>query len=133
MVGIKEEDRNMLCFLWFEDPTAQFPKIQQLRFNRLVFGLRPSPSILGETIRHHLQLYKMSEPEMAELLEDSFYVDDLISGADNDQDAYQIYNKAKKMMSEGGFNLRKWSSNSRTLLQEINDTEVRDQLPCNTT
>ena len=46
MIGIKEEDRDMLRFLWFNDPTASAPEIIQLRFNRLAFGLR--------TIRHHL-------------------------------------------------------------------------------
>ena len=98
----------MLRFLWFNDPAAPSPEIIQLRFNRLVFGLRPSPSILGETIRHHLQLYKQSEPEMAELLEVSLYVDDLITRAEPAKDALQIYEKSKKIMSEGGFNLRKW-------------------------
>ena len=71
MVGIKPEDRDMLRFLWFEDPFAIKPEIVEYRFNRLVFGLRPSPSILGATIAHHLRLYKQREPEMAELLEKS--------------------------------------------------------------
>lgn len=53
MVSIKEEDRNMLRFLWFDDPGRDIPKIAQFRFNRLLFGLRPSPSILGATIAHH--------------------------------------------------------------------------------
>ena len=53
-VGIKPEDRDMLRFLWFDDPLAVKPKVVEYRFNRLVFGLRPSPSILGETIAHHL-------------------------------------------------------------------------------
>jgi hypothetical protein len=30
-------------------------------------------------------------------------------------DAYQIYEKSKKIMAEGGFNLRKWCTNSREL------------------
>ena len=48
MVSIKEEDRNMLRFLWFDNPKQDRPKIAQFRFNRLLFGLRPLPSILGE-------------------------------------------------------------------------------------
>ena len=50
MVGIRPEDRDMDRFLWFEDPFDIKPEIVEYRFNRLVFGLRPSPSILGETI-----------------------------------------------------------------------------------
>ena len=123
MVGIKEQDRNMLRFLWYDDPFASKPKIAEFRFNRLVFGLRPSPSILGATITHHLTLYKQSEPELAELLEKSLYVDDLITGENDDEKAFIVYKKSKQIMSEGGFNLRKWNSNSRDLLKTNEDCE----------
>ena len=39
MVSIKEEDRNMLHFLWFDNLDRNRPKIAQFRFNRLLFGL----------------------------------------------------------------------------------------------
>jgi len=38
MVSIKE-DRNMLRFLWFDNPEQDRPKIAQFQFNRLLFGL----------------------------------------------------------------------------------------------
>ena len=123
MVGIKQEDRDMLRFLWYDDPFAAKPEITEYRFNRLVFGLRPSPSILGATISHHLSLYKQSEPEMAELLEKSLYVDDLLTGDDNDDKGLVIHKKTKQIMAEGGFNLRKWNSNSRSLLRAIESCE----------
>ena len=53
MVGI--QDRDMLQFLWFDEPLASRPAIVEYRFNRLVFGLRLSPSILGATISNHLR------------------------------------------------------------------------------
>ena len=115
MVGIKPEDRDMLRFLWFEDPFAKKPEIAEFRFNRLVFGLRPSPLIL--------RLYKQSEPEMSEMLERSLHVDDLITGTETVQEALVIYKKAKQIMAEGGFNLRKWNSNSHTLLRAIESVE----------
>ena len=123
MVGIKPEDRDMLRFLWLKDPLVDKPEIVEYRFNRLVFGLRPSPSILGETIAHHLNLFKQSEPEMFELLSKSLYVDDLLTGEDNDERAFTVYQKSKKIMASGGFNLRKWNSNSPTLLKSIQVSE----------
>ena len=129
MVGIKPEDRDMLRFLWFEDPFAIKPEIVEYRFNRLVFGLRPSPSILGATIAHHLRLYKQSEPEMAELLEKSLYVDNLITGEEDNESALAVYKKSKQIMSQGGFNLQKWSSNSRDLLKAIEDCEGQQSKP----
>ena len=122
-VGINVEDRDMLRFLWYEDPFSSNPKPVVYRFNRLVFGLRP-PSILGATIEHHLRLFEQSEPEIAELLKDSLYVDDLITGEENDAKAFNVYKKSKDIMSKGGFNLRKWRSNSSNLLKLIKNDRI---------
>lgn len=43
----KPEDRDKLRFLWVDDHKSKDPKVVQLRFCCLVFGLKPSPSILG--------------------------------------------------------------------------------------
>ena len=53
-------------------------------------------------------------------------MDDLITGADEDQRAFDIYQKSKEMMSKGGFNLRKWNSNSKQLLQKIASSEFTE-------
>ena len=73
MVGIKQQDCDMLRFLWYDDPFDTKPGIVEFCFNQFVFGLRPLPSILGVTISHSLHFVhvKQSEPEMAELLEKS--------------------------------------------------------------
>ncbi|XP_015760975.1 PREDICTED: uncharacterized protein LOC107340135 [Acropora digitifera] len=110
MVGIQDDQRDFLRFLWFDDPSLENPKIIHLRFTRLVFGLHPSPAILGATLQQHLKLYKQSEPEMFQFLEQSFYVDDLLTGESNDEKSLVIYHRAKKLMAEGGFNLRKWKT-----------------------
>ena len=123
MVSIKPEHRDMLRFLWFDKVDSEIPKLREFRFNRLVFGLRSSPSILGAIINHHVKLYEQTEPEMSQLLSKSFYVDDFVSGAENEDEGFEIYVKSKKIMREGGFNLRKWSSNSRKLMTKIASSE----------
>ena len=63
-IEIKESDRDKLRFLWIKDPNSKELKVQQLRFCRLVFGLKPSPSILGGTVLHHISKYQETEPEI---------------------------------------------------------------------
>ena len=123
MVGIRKDHQDFLRFLWFDDPSAERPNIIHLKFTRLVFGVRPSPVILDATILHHLELQRKSDPQLTELLEKSFYVDDLLTGEDSDKMAFAIYKRAKKLMSEGGFNLRKWKTNSQQLQETINKEE----------
>ena len=65
---------------------------------------------------------------MFALLEKSLYVDDLLTGEENDEKGFRVYQKSKKLMAEG-FNLRKWNSNSHDLLNAIENCEIsQDQV-----
>ena len=123
MISIQDSHRDMLRFLWLKDPFVMNSQVLHLRFCRLVFGLRPSPAILGATLTHHLDSYKEHYPELVELIKNSLYVDDLLAGASDVQEGFKMYEQSKELMAKGGFNLRKWNSNSATLLQLINNVE----------
>ncbi len=123
MIGISEEDRDMLRFLWLKDAKDPHSEILKLRFCRLVFGLRSSPAVLGATIQQHLETHERDNPEVVEHLRKSLYVDDFVSGAENDERALDIYKRSKQIMCSGGFNLRKWSSNSENLIKCIDVLE----------
>ena len=122
-IVVARKDRNMLKFLWFDDIGKQNPQIVQYRFCRLVFGLTPSPAILSEVIQLHVTRYLLVEPMIAEILAHGFYIDDFTSGAQTVEEGFNIYQKAKQLMQQGGFNLRKWKTNSKTLQQKIDLTE----------
>jgi len=65
--------------------------------------LRPSPSILGATLTHHLNAYKDQYPELVKLIKNSLYVDDLLTGADNGQEGIEFYQQSKKLMATGAY------------------------------
>ena len=123
MVGVRKEDRDMLRFLWFKNPENTYPELVQMRFCRLVFGPRCSPSLLGSTILYHLEPYKERYPDIVEIIKNSLYLDDLVSGSVNDQTTFNLYEKSKNIMAVGGFNLRKWNSNSKNLMEHIAKAE----------
>ena len=72
--------------------------------------------MLGAKIKHHLAPkdnrgdYHLSE---------DFYVDNLITGADNMEEAGQLYSKAKMLFLDISINLRDWNSNSPELNRKI--------------
>ena len=76
-------------------------------------------AILGAVITHHIRQYQDKYQGIVNLLERSFYVDDLITDAETFEKAFHFYQLANSLMSEGGFNLRKWNSNSHSLLAMI--------------
>ena len=49
-----------------------------------------------------MERYRDSHPALIELLLDSFYVDDLTTGADSEEEAHSVYVESPR---EGGFNL----------------------------
>ena len=125
MVGVPEEDRDMIRFLWLKNPKDGDSEVEHLRFMRLVFGLKSLPAVLGAVVSHHLQLYRERYPDVVKLIEDGLYVDDLISGKETDDQAFHVYQVSKSIMATGGFNLRKWNSNSVTLMQRIHEAEAK--------
>ena len=98
MIGITSSDRDMLRFLWLQNP---HDVESSLRFMRLVFGLRSSPAILGSVISHHLDKYHSRHPEIIPSIKNLFYVDDLISGRISVEEAFSIYKVTKQAMSVG--------------------------------
>jgi len=96
MIGIEEIDRDMLRFVWPSNPQDINSDLIHLRFMWLVFGLKPSPAILGEVILKHCEQIKDSRPGMFKVIENDLYVDDLITGEDSVEKAFKPYKAAKR-------------------------------------
>ena len=88
-------------------PEGMVADVKKYQFYQLEFRLTPSPAILTSIIQHHLDLYKVKESEIVSLLQDSFYVDDFMGGALNDDQALEIHEKANDILKDGGFVLQK--------------------------
>ena len=112
-VRIHEKDRDALRFHWFKD--LQTKTIEVLRFARALFGLAPSPFLLGGVIQQHLENFRTVDPQIVSEIEKSLYVDDLISGGKNEIEAEQLKSKATEIFADATFDLLKWHSNSREL------------------
>jgi hypothetical protein len=121
-VLIAPEDRRMMRFLWFDDVNKDNPEIVKYQFCRLPFGLTSSPAILSSVLQHHFNKQQEQAPEVVSLLQESFYVDDLATGASTDEEANRIYEQSSELMNRGGFRLRNWHTNSEALRAKINVT-----------
>ncbi|XP_064469733.1 uncharacterized protein LOC135384463 [Ornithodoros turicata] len=64
-------------------------------------------------------------PRSSKLLSESMYVDDLLTGAENEEAALNLYEDANDMMTEASMKLHKWASNSK-LLRERFETDTGD-------
>ena len=99
MISIKDLDRDMLRFLWLKEPFNEHSDIIQLRFTRLVFGLKPSPAILGAVLAHHIQAFQATYPKTVDTMGQSLYVDDLVAGGSDVVEVFELYQNAKAIMA----------------------------------
>ena len=113
-IEIDPEQRDFLRFLWVDDVNKESLEIKLLRFTRVVFGVNASPFILNATIRPHLNTCMLNDDALATELLKSLYVDDFVSGA---KDVKNV--TLSLCLKSGGFNMRKWNSNSASLLQSL--------------
>ncbi|GFX08335.1 integrase catalytic domain-containing protein [Trichonephila clavipes] len=77
-----------------------------------------SPFLLAATIRHHIEKYKHEFPDTVELLDRNFYVDDLISGGNEFEEALKTSQRAKNIMEAAGMDLRKCITNDADLMEQ---------------
>ena len=111
-IRIHESERDALRFHWQTDSDSE---VQTFRFTRVLFGLAPSPFLLGGVLECHLDTWAEKYPEEVERLRRSFYVDDLLTGGQDVQQAKARKEVTQKIMKDATFELHKWHSNHAQL------------------
>ena len=69
--------------------------------------------------------YATRYPQFVQTFMQSIYADDVSFGAEDDDSAFDLYLKSKTILAEGGFNLRKFITNSASLGRCIEVNERR--------
>ena len=87
--------------------------------NRVTFGVKSSPYVAVQTLQQAAVDFGEGYPETVEHITKSFYVDDLIAGADTIEDAIKLQGELSSILSKAGFDLRKYRSSEPRVLREI--------------
>ena len=117
-ISIKEIDRDVLRFLWVEDPFADELVYVVYRFTRVLFGLVCSPFLLNGTLREHFRRYLLKYPEFSKLIEAlirSLYVDDFAGGGRNKGEVHSKFTKLVEILALASFTVHKFISNDMEL------------------
>ena len=109
-IVLREDERNVCCFLWQHSDG----NIVTYCLTRVFFGATSSPFLLQVTLKHHLE-NEVEDRDVAEALLPNLYVDDTVNSVDSDVEAANFWTKAVEIFQRGGFNLRKFQSNSQNL------------------
>ena len=124
-VLVRKEHRFLLCFLWWQDGNLS-KKLIDHEMCVHVFGGTSSPSCRN----YVLKLTSIDGEDQfgkaaTKTLQDNFYVDDLLKSLDNGKEAIKLIANVKAMRESGGFKLTKFLSNSKQVLQSIDEADRR--------
>lgn len=120
-IVIKQIERDVLRFIWIEDLQSKKPIIY--RVTRAMFGLGPSPFLLGGTLEQHLEKFAEQYPECVQEIRDGIYVDDINLGGNNYRETRELKETSVAIFKAGKFELHKWHSNDSRLDGETIDPE----------
>ena len=122
-VGVCEEDRDSLRFLWRDlDETR---RLNEYKMTVHVFGAVDSPCCANYALQRAArdQQGKFSE-DAINAVRRNFYMDDLLASKQSSDKATVLAKDFIGILATGGFRLTKWMSNNREVLSAIPSSEV---------
>lgn len=115
-VQVCQQDQSFQRIVWRNSPTE---KIQDYELQTVTYGTACA-QFLAIRSMHQLAIDgAQTYPKGSQRMIEDFYVDDLLSGTYDIPEAIEVQNQLRSLAQTGGFNLRKWSSNSDELLKSI--------------
>ena len=121
-IELVELDRDLHRFVWRSSPSES---LQDYRMTRVTFGVSASSFAANMAVKQNASDFALDYPQAVEVVNDSFYVDDGLTGADSPKEAIDLQEQLQALFAKGGFLLRKWNSSDPTVLQHI-PPELRD-------
>ena len=118
-VKVPVQDRDLLRFFWWEEGDTS-KNLKEYRMTVHIFGATSSPGCSNFALK---VTANDNEQELgsaaADVLRRDFYVDDGLKSVESADEAVDLIESVKEMCKRGGFNLHKFSSNSKQVLQQI--------------
>ena len=118
-------DKQYHRFVW--RPSQDQP-LGEYKMNRLTFGVSASPYLAVRTLQQVAEDQGQDLPLVKKHLHESFYVDDLMAGADSVAGALGLFKGLTSVLEKGGFVLRKFRSSHAAVLDGI-PVELQEPMP----
>lgn len=115
-IFVNENEINYQRILWAENPTESAQEYQLLT---VTYGTASAPFLALRILKQLVADEGESFPVAVPILQNNTYVNDVPFGADDIPLLRQTRDQVRALLQRGGFELRKWSSNSSKLLTDI--------------
>ncbi|XP_072764024.1 uncharacterized protein [Anoplolepis gracilipes] len=97
----------------------QSKRQDHFQLNTVTYGLACAPFLAMRTMKQLADDEQERYPQGATALCRDVYMDDILTGIDSIQDAFNLQDQLIGLCKAGGFSLRKWAANDPALLADI--------------
>ncbi|XP_063540068.1 uncharacterized protein LOC134749095 [Cydia strobilella] len=115
---VRREDTDFQRILWRFSPDED---IREYRMLTVTFGTACAPFLAIKTLRQ-IAIDEANTEDYAqarEIINHSFYMDDVLSGGNTIETAVEAKRQLTEVLRRGGFELQKWSSNSKEFINTV--------------
>ena len=118
-VYVNPDYRNLLRFLWWNDGNID-SKPTEFRMTVHLLGATSSPGCANFTLKRTADDFEeLFGSEPAKFVKDDFYVDDGLKSVSTAIQASALIKNTKSLLAKGDFNLHKFISNSKEVIETI--------------
>lgn len=107
-VNIRDPDRNLQKIWWRDSPDKP---LKTYRLRTVTYGTSSAPFLAIRTLKQLALDEQNKFPKASKILMSDFYVDDVLSGSESIEQTESLRNDLIQLVSLGGFELSKFSSN----------------------
>ncbi|XP_050077807.1 uncharacterized protein LOC126564758 [Anopheles maculipalpis] len=116
-----EKDRKLLRIRYRGHTTDP---ISTYELQTVTYGTASAPFLATRTLQQIAHDHKSEYPKAVDPVLHDFYVDDLLTGADDVSTAIEIRKQVSSMLESAGFSLRKWASNIPEALEGVPSVDL---------
>ncbi|XP_058448745.1 uncharacterized protein LOC131428715 [Malaya genurostris] len=115
-IMLHADDTHFQRIFW---RSATDEPIQTFELKTVTYGTASAPFLATRVLKQLAIDESNKYPIGAKAAQTDFYVDDLYSGSATEEEAIELRKQLDSLLAAGGFQLRKWASNSKIVLAGI--------------
>ncbi|GBN29372.1 hypothetical protein AVEN_57692-1, partial [Araneus ventricosus] len=115
-IWVNPDQCNFQCILW-KNRSCEEPSLYKLL--TVTYGTKSAPYLATRVLNQLATDERKEFPLASAVALKDFYVDDVLSGADNVSSALKLQQELISLLKAGGMELHKWCANNEMLLENV--------------
>lgn len=117
--------RNLQRIFWRQNKNKP---LREYYWTVVIFGQASSPHLAVRSVMQAAKEAAELFPLAAKAIEEDFYMDDCVTGDNPEEEAIKLANEINHILTSAGFQLRKWKSNFRNVIDALESDSEKAML-----